>query len=256
MASNKQAFLDDWVTQRLALLVPDDHWQPDVNQALERLQRHNVSRFALRTWKWAAAAAVIAALALSLIAFPAPRVFAHYCLDCSVALLQSLSTPPPAHMELTPADERRSAPDFTLSDPSGKPLKLSGLRGKVVLLNFWATWCHGCATEIPWFIGFESAYKNRGFTAVGVSLDGDGWKSVKPYIAVKGVNYPIVIGTDAIANLYKVTAMPVTLLIDRNGKIAATHNGVINKDSYKAEIEQLLDDDSAVIANRGSSRAP
>ena len=83
-------------------------------------------------------------------------------------------------------------------------------------------------------MGFESAYKNRGFAVVGVSLDGDGWKSVKPYIAAKGVNYPIVVGTDAVANLYKVPAMPVTLLIDRNGNIAATHKGVINKESYAA----------------------
>src|SRR5215469_8070419 len=254
MASNDESFVGGWVDERLALLNPGEEWLPNAGKALERLRRRDANRTALRKWKWASVVVAAAILSLSLVVFPAPRVFAHYCLDCSVALLQSLSTPPPAHTELTPAEDRKPAPDFTLNDSAGKPLKLSSLRGKVVLLNFWATWCHGCATEIPWFVGFESVYKNRGFTVVGVSLDGDGWKSVKPYIAAKGVNYPTVIGTDALANLYKVTAMPVTLLIDRNGNIAATHQGVINKESYRAEIEQLLDDDSAVIAHRRSSR--
>lgn len=256
MASNKEFVLDGWVNLRLALLDPGEEWRPNAAQARERLQSRKAGRRASQTWKWVAAATAVTALALSLIAFPAPRVFAHYCLDCSVALLQSFSAPPPAHTELIPPEERKPAPDFTLNDAAGKPLTLSSLRGKVVLLNFWATWCHGCATEIPWFVGFESTYRDRGFTVVGVSLDSDGWKSVKPYIAAKGVNYPIVIGTDAVANLYKVTAMPVTLLIDHNGNIAAMHNGVISKESYAAEIDQLLEDDAAAIASDHPSSAP
>src|SRR6185369_7246668 len=77
-------------------------------------------------------------------------------------------------MELQPAGERKPAPSFVLKDGAGKTVSLKKLRGKVVLLDFWATWCHGCKEEIPWFAGFEKQYGKRGLTVVGVSMD-DGW---------------------------------------------------------------------------------
>jgi peroxiredoxin len=91
------------------------------------------------------------------------------------------------------------APDFTLTDAGGRSVKLSGSRGKVVLLNFWATWCGGCQTEIPWFIEFRKQYGDARLEVIGASMDSDGWKSMKPYIKEKSVNYVIVIGTDAVA---------------------------------------------------------
>jgi peroxiredoxin len=240
MAKSNDFCADVWVGERLATLEPGDLWQPDTSQALQRL-RHRASHPApSANWKWAAALASVAIVGMCLLAFPAPRVFAHYCLDCSVALIQSLSSPSSIHQELTPEANRKTAPDFALEDASGKQLRLSAFRGKVVLLDFWATWCHGCATEIPWFVEFAGKYNDRGLSVIGVSLDADGWKAVKPYIAKNGMNYPIVIGDDSLANLYKVTAMPVTLLIDQQGRIAATHEGVFTKNTYAAEIEKLL----------------
>src|SRR5690349_7612651 len=79
--------------------------------------------------------------------------------------------------------KRENAPDFALKDVDGKTVHLSGYRGKVVLLDFWATWCGPCKLEIPWFMEFERKYKDRGFAVLGVSMDDDGWQSVKPFIA-------------------------------------------------------------------------
>src|ERR1700723_1449294 len=80
------------------------------------------------------------------------------------------------------ASNRKAAPDFSLTDANGSPVKLSDYKGKVVLLNFWATWCGPCKIEIPWFMDFEQTYKDKNFAVLGVSLDEDGWDSVKPYI--------------------------------------------------------------------------
>src|SRR5258707_4017532 len=98
--------------------------------------------------------------------------------------------------------ERKVAPDFTLMDAAGVSVKLSDYKGKVVLLNFWATWCGPCKLEIPWFIEFEKAYKDRGFATLGVSMDEDGWKAVKPFVAQKAMNYPVMVGDGRGAQLY------------------------------------------------------
>src|SRR5216684_2189474 len=94
------------------------------------------------------------------------------------------------------ASYRKIAPDFVLADAEGVPVKLSDYKGKVVLLNFWATWCGPCKVEIPWFIEFEKTYKDRGFVTLGVSMDDDGWKAVKPFMAQRAINYPVTIGND------------------------------------------------------------
>jgi peroxiredoxin len=146
---------------------------------------------------------------------------------------------------LTAADvadraSRKPAPQFTKSDSKGAAIRLTDFKGKVVLLNFWATWCHGCQTEIPWFIDFQNQFKSEGLAAIGVSMDDDGWKSVTPFITQKKVNYAIVIGDEALGKLYELGAMPRTVLIDREGRIAASFSGVVDRAKCEADIRALL----------------
>jgi peroxiredoxin len=160
----------------------------------------------------------------------------------AVFLLTGCATSPSAHAAaLKPAKDRKAAPDFVLKDVNGKPLKLSDYKGKVVLLNFWATWCGPCKIEIPWFKEFETNLKNRGFAVVGVAMDDEGWEVVKPYLEKQAVNYRVVMGNDQVSIQYgNVDSLPTTFLIDKEGKIASIHIGLVSKGDYAAEIEQLL----------------
>lgn len=257
MEKNGEMDINCWVDERLATLNPDQEWQPNAIRGLTRLREQRGSGGERgRKRRWAAVAATAAATAyLGLLAFPAPRVLAQRCLNCSVALWQSLSTSGPVRADVKSERDRKTALDFALNDVSGKSVKLSDFRNRVVLLNFWATWCGGCQVEIPWFIEFENKYKNSGLAVIGVSMDSDGWKSVKPYLKEKNVNYTIVIGNEDLAKLYGVDAMPVTLLIDRGGKIAASHVGLVTKNDYKAEIETLLSEKLAAAVADWSAPA-
>jgi peroxiredoxin len=144
------------------------------------------------------------------------------------------------------ATQRQKAPPFTLKDADGKTVSLADYKGKVVLLNFWATWCGPCKIEIPWFIDFEQKYKDKGFAVLGVSMDEDGWDVVKPYLAQSKINYRMLLGNDSVGTLYGgVDSLPTTFLIDREGNIAATHIGLISKGDYQDEIVQLLENKSA-----------
>ena len=238
MANSSELFDDLWLDGRLAALQPA--WQPDTRLGLALLRGRCSQARRERRWTWALAAVMVVTVTVALVALPAPRVLAHRCIDCSVALLQSLTTAPPAPSQLKPQAQRTTAPDFTLNDAAGHSISLSALKGQVVLLNFWATWCHGCQTEIPWFVEFQKKYGDAGLTIIGVSLDGDGWKSVTPFLEQRQVNYPIVIGTDELSNIYNAAALPVTVLIDRDGKIAARHEGVVNRATTEADIQTLL----------------
>jgi len=140
-----------------------------------------------------------------------------------------------------PDNERKDAPDFALKDSDGKLVHLADYRGKVLLLDFWATWCGPCKIEIPWFMDIQRRNKDRGFEVLGVSMDDEGWEVVKPFLADLQVNYRVVIGNDATAQLYGgVDALPTTFLIDRGGKIAAVHVGLASKKEFEDGIEQLL----------------
>ena len=144
---------------------------------------------------------------------------------------------------LKPADKRKPAPTFTLKDASGAAVNLADYKGKVVLVNFWATWCGPCKVEIPWFVEFQEKYKDRDFAVLGVSMDDDGWKSVKPYLADHKINYPVVIGNQLISDQYgSVDSLPTSFMVDRQGRIAAIHIGLAGKDEYQDEILKLLAD--------------
>jgi len=141
------------------------------------------------------------------------------------------------------------APEFTRTDFNGARIDLASFRGKVVLLDFWATWCDPCRYEIPWFMDMERKQKDRGFAVLGVSMDDDGWEVVKPFIAQLGVNYRILVGTDETAQLYGgIDALPTTFLIDREGKIAFVHVGLGNRRDFEDVVEQLLQVPAAAVA--------
>jgi peroxiredoxin len=155
--------------------------------------------------------------------------------------IYSCSPSKPVKAAVKPGTERHAAPDFALKDADGKTVHLSDYKGKVVLLDFWATWCGPCKIEIPWFMDFERQHKHEGFSVLGVSMDEDGWQAVKPFINDLGINYRIVMGNDSIADQYGgVEALPTTFLIDRQGKIAAVHVGLTSKSEIEHGIEQLL----------------
>ena len=137
--------------------------------------------------------------------------------------------------------ERKAAPNFSLKDADGRTVQLSDYRGKVVLLNFWATWCPPCKIEIPWFIEFEREHKGEGFAVIGVAMDDEGWEAVKPYVRDAGVNYRVLLGADSVAQLYGgVDSLPTTFVIDREGRVAAVHIGLVGKDTYEKDLREVL----------------
>jgi peroxiredoxin len=153
------------------------------------------------------------------------------------------------HAALIALTARKPAPTFHLVGETGRAMEVSDYQGEVVLLNFWATDCGGCRLEIPSFIDLQQAYKDKGFTAVGVAMDisyeqlknaDEAWARVRPFIVDHKLNYPILMGNDSIFNAYQVKAYPATFLIDKSGKIAATYVGVVNKANVEANIRTLL----------------
>lgn len=148
-----------------------------------------------------------------------------------------------AKVSATNINSRKQAPDFTLTDENGRKVKLSDFRGKVVVLNFWATWCGPCELEIPWFVEFEQQYRSKGLEIVGVSMDEDGWQAIKPFIGQHRINYPVLLGNDSVGQLYGgVDSLPTTFIIDRDGTVAyPPHVGLADKSEYLGEIEALLD---------------
>ena len=94
------------------------------------------------------------------------------------------------------------------------------------------------------YMGFQNKYTARGLVVIGVSMDDDGWKSVRPFLQENKLNYSVVIGTQDLGKLYQVDSMPVTLLIDRDGKIADSHSGMVDKSNFEREIRSLLREDA------------
>jgi thiol-disulfide isomerase/thioredoxin len=141
-----------------------------------------------------------------------------------------------------PADAKPANLDFTMKDVEGKEVSLQSYKGKVILLDFWATWCGPCKVEIPHFIEFQQKYGPKGLQVVGISVD-DPVDKLAPYVKELGMNYPVLqgLGHDAVQDAYgPILGIPVSVMISRDGKICATHTGLTDKDVFVAEIESLL----------------
>ena len=133
----------------------------------------------------------------------------------------------------------QEAPDFSGKDSNGDLVRLSEQRGKVVLVDFWMTTCAPCKVEIPWFVEFARTYRDRGFVVIGVAV-GESWDVVRPFLEENGVDYPILLGEDELADRYRVMVLPTTVVVDREGRIAHIHEGLTDKDLFQQEIEALL----------------
>ena len=178
---------------------------------------------------------------------PVTRAFAERCFSAGVSgtgwvrqfLIAGLARPIPSNVYIK-RENRTMAPDFTLNDSSGKPVRLSELRGNVVLLNFWATWCAPCQVEIPRFIGWQSKYAAGGLQIIGVSMDDD-LAPVAALVRERAVNYPVVMGDEHIGLLYGgVLGLPVTYLIDRRGIVRARYQGAADLGAMESAIRKLL----------------
>lgn len=134
----------------------------------------------------------------------------------------------------------RRAPEFSRSDLQGAPVDLAQYRGKVVLLNFWATWCGPCRIEMPRFIQWQKAYAAQGLQVLGVSID-DSIAPVRPFAQKLQVDYPIVMGDAKLGDLYGgVYGVPVTFLIDRQGIVRARYDGEPDLGTLESAVQKLL----------------
>ena len=176
-----------------------------------------------RTLRWIA---VLTVPALLVVFAPLP-----YSTSAADATLCDKS-PAPANM------------NFVLKDTAGKNFNLASQKGKVILLDFWATWCAPCKVEIPWFTEFQTKYGPRGFAVIGVSVD-DPLEKLKPFVQQYKINYPVLLGAgrdDVMgAKGFDTTGVfPQTFVIGRDGRICKTHLGLSAKEKFEAEIKALL----------------
>ena len=178
--------------------------------------------------RWAIAA--LGALALAFVTVPAPLWTDSHIDAAAPAGSACASNAKAANM------------NFTLKDLDNKDVKLSAFKGKVVLLDFWATWCGPCKIEIPWFIEFQQKYGKSGLNVIGV-LTEDTVAKAKPFAAEWKMNYTLLSGIDRddLDDAYgPMFGLPVTILISRDGKICAKHVGLSSKDAFEKEIKALL----------------
>jgi peroxiredoxin len=133
------------------------------------------------------------------------------------------------------------APQFDLKDLQGKNIRLSDYRGKVVLLNFWATWCPPCKEEMPWFVDLQERYGAQGLQVIGIAMDDSGQKAVGSFAEKLGVNYPVLLGKESVAESYgNVQFLPDTFYIGRDGKIVRHVQGLIDRKSIEETVKQAL----------------
>jgi thiol-disulfide isomerase/thioredoxin len=145
----------------------------------------------------------------------------------------------------------KPAPDFTLESLEGKNIQLSGYKGQAVLLNFWATWCGPCKIEMPWFVELQKEYGPQGLQIVGVAMDDASKDDIAKFVKEMGVNYPILIGKEAVGNQYGgVNVLPTTFFINRDGKIVAREFGLQSRSLFVDNIKKSLAQGSPVQAQK------
>jgi peroxiredoxin len=161
---------------------------------------------------------------------PARARAARWLLGLAIAAVAGVAMP-----AATPASP---APDFTLRSMGGPNLRLQEQRGQVVLVNFWATWCGPCRQEIPHLNKLYDKYRGSGFTLLGVNIDDDP-RAATELAGKLGVKFPVLLDTDKkVSKLYDMSAMPATVVIDRDGKVRHIHKGY--RDGYEQTYDQQI----------------
>ena len=170
---------------------------------------------------------------------------------------QKSSGPAPGSVRApaTPAIRGKQMAEFALQDVNGKTMKPADFKGKVLLVNFWATWCGPCLVEIPWFKEFQNKYGPEGFQVIGISMDEGGVKDVAPFIQKHSLTYPILLGNEDTASQFGgIIGLPTSYLVDRDGKFYNMHRGLVSRESIEMEIKELLKQAPAATAQQAPPR--
>ena len=144
-------------------------------------------------------------------------------------------------MVLTGCARAEKAPAWTLPDLQGKKISLADYKGKIVIINFWATYCPPCIQEIPDFIDIAKEYKDKGVVVIGLSVDSVQPSEVEAFVKKAGINYPVVMATEEVTDKYGAgDGIPVTVIVAPNGKIVGVEQGLTSKDYLETHIKKLL----------------
>lgn len=158
-----------------------------------------------------------------------------------LALALLLAALPLDAITIKKQSERKKAPEFELKDATGRIVRLSDYKGKIVLLDFWATWCGPCKAEIPWLNELSRQYEAQGVVVLGISMDEDRWDVVKPFMEKVPIAYPVLMGTRRVAYLYgDIEGLPVAFFIDRDQRVAAIHAGAASRKGVEQTLKTLL----------------
>jgi peroxiredoxin len=192
------------------------------------------------TLRWIIAGAAAFALALLTLPFGPTASHAHaHAVEGAGGTVGAVGTMLTAACD---ADSRPANFDFTLQDMNGDDVDLESLKGKVVLLNFWATWCGPCKIEIPWFVEFAEQYKDDGLVVLGLSVD-DTVDKIQAFAGEYDVTYPMLVGLgrEDFQEAYgPIWGIPMTFFIDREGAICRTHAGIATREEFEKDVADLL----------------
>ncbi len=141
---------------------------------------------------------------------------------------------------MIPSRSRQPAPELNVSSIAGTSVNLGSYRGKVVLLDFWAVDCGLCVTEIPWYVEFDKKYHDKGLRLLGIDMLEESPAKIKPFMEKAHMQYPVAVGNEDIRKRFQAEGLPTTFLIDRRGRVAASHAGIVDRDEFERDIQELL----------------
>ncbi|HEY4415852.1 MAG TPA: TlpA disulfide reductase family protein [Verrucomicrobiae bacterium] len=164
------------------------------------------------------------------------RIFLVLALLSLITILRTIAGNEPVNI-----NKMAAALEWQLKGLDGKTIQAADFKGKVVILDFWATWCGPCRAEIPSFVALQKQYQKQGLVVIGASVDDGGADMVKAFTEKLGMKYPVGLADDKVQKAFGgIDAIPTTFVIDRSGHIVKKHLGLTEKDEFEAEIKPLL----------------